>query len=1128
MRFYLILLILFFNSQNITGNDFKLSKFSIKDISSNRITSIFKDNDNFFWVGTTEGLNRYDGINNTIYRSNPFNENTINDNSIYKIFQLDDKGIFISTSSGLNFYNNQNFSFKRIQNQSKSIHNFFYNNTLYFTTENNGFYTYNLSKETTSNYKFDPRNPLSITSSSFSEDQNDIILKINNKSSINDTLNNKEKKSTYNNNYIWIGTTNGLNKFSLKTKSSKRFYSNDSPETILSNYIFDIFYDSSLNKKINIDNKILISTDKGISSIQIESNTVNNYSEFNLIPVYNIFKIKEKYFILNKKGVYEILSINDKKINYNEILKFDKNYSPDKIKVINENEFILWTNKSSKILKLSLSDNNIRVENIFNDKKYKINDLKFYENEFFISTNQGIIHLYYENDFIKPFIINEIKNEKIISSKIYKNYKTILTNKNLYIYLENNLIKKYKSSLFKINDSSFDIPLIFYNEFLAIGSDKLYSINLINYKTTVYEPSEEGFNSIMNGAINNLGLINNNLWISLNSGISIFDINEKRFSNYKFNVRSKNKFPNGFSSILQPKNKIDPNDKSINNKINKSNELWISNINSGLYRYSLNTLELEKQYVFDINDKRSITSSSISKIHFFKNKFYIGSQGDGLYIYTNDSIGFKNFTIEDGLLSNTIIDILSDSNRIFILTTEGINYFEKNKLKSISNEDGLKVVDFIKNGLQFKKNNLYVTSNNLIQEVSINNIFNETKSPKIKLINSLVIDNNFDIYNFKIQENTINLSTDISNVELNFSSPSYYKSNETRLFYRLNPFNNEWIKINSNKNIKIQSSYWSAGYVNNSKIYVPFGNYKLEVKALNSSGIESDEILLYNLNIIAPWYMTTMAIISYIILFIFIIYMYVKYNKDQTKKIMEEKRKEDDLKEARDLQMSLLAKENPSRNDLDISTYIRSSTEVGGDYYDFIELKDGSLLVICGDATGHGTASGMMVSITKAGLLGIDSKDPDLILKNLNTIIKKIDIGRLRMSLNLIHFKNGSIRASSAAMPPIYHYEKINKKVDEIQISNLPLGGLMDENYTVINKKFSKDDVIVMISDGLPEAPNKDGELLDYKLIKECIQKNSYKTAEEIKEDLVYLSDKWLDGLHNPDDITIVVCKKKI
>ena len=143
-----------------------------------------------------------------------------------------------------------------------------------------------------------------------------------------------------------------------------------------------------------------------------------------------------------------------------------------------------------------------------------------------------------------------------------------------------------------------------------------------------------------------------------------------------------------------------------------------------------------------------------------------------------------------------------------------------------------------------------------------------------------------------------------------------------------------------------------------------------------------------------------------------------------------------------------------------------------------------------------------------------------------NKIIKKVDIGRLRMSLNLAHFQNGSIKLTSAAMPPIYHFEKKNNKVDEIQISNLPLGGLMTEDFTVLDKKFSKGDVIVMISDGLPEAPNKTGDLLDYEAVKNCVEKNSLKSAEEIKDELVKLSDNWLDGIHNPDDITIVVCKK--
>ena len=273
-------------------------------------------------------------------------------------------------------------------------------------------------------------------------------------------------------------------------------------------------------------------------------------------------------------------------------------------------------------------------------------------------------------------------------------------------------------------------------------------------------------------------------------------------------------------------------------------------------------------------------------------------------------------------------------------------------------------------------------------------------------------------------------------------------------------------------------------------------------------------------------YLTIYAIIGYIIFIVSSIYLYVKFNQERTKKLMEDKRKEEELEEAHNLQMGLLAKENPNRKDLDISTYIKCATEVGGDYYDFIEFEDGSLLVICGDATGHGTASGMMVSITKAGLLGIDSKDPNYIMTSLNKIIKKVDIGRLRMSLNLAHFQNGSMKLTSAAMPPIYHFEKKINKVDEIQISNLPLGGLMSEDFTVLDKKFSKGDVLVMISDGLPEAPNKKGDLLDYEAVKSCIEKNSLKSAEEIKNELVKLSDNWLDGIHNPDDITIVVCKK--
>ena len=65
-----------------------------------------------------------------------------------------------------------------------------------------------------------------------------------------------------------------------------------------------------------------------------------------------------------------------------------------------------------------------------------------------------------------------------------------------------------------------------------------------------------------------------------------------------------------------------------------------------------------------------------------------------------------------------------------------------------------------------------------------------------------------------------------------------------------------------------------------------------------------------------------------------------------------------------------------------------------------------------------------------------------------------------------------------------------------------------------------------MISDGLPELPNKEDIMLDYPMVFDCIEKNCSHSAEVIKDALVDLSDNWSDGLMNPDDITIVVIKK--
>jgi len=270
-------------------------------------------------------------------------------------------------------------------------------------------------------------------------------------------------------------------------------------------------------------------------------------------------------------------------------------------------------------------------------------------------------------------------------------------------------------------------------------------------------------------------------------------------------------------------------------------------------------------------------------------------------------------------------------------------------------------------------------------------------------------------------------------------------------------------------------------------------------------------------------------ITTIIVLLMIAIGIYLNGKRRQKNKIrkIEEDRKNNELTAAHDLQISMLPKQLPFRADLDIATFIRSSTEVGGDYYDFFPQPNGLLFTVCGDATGHGVASGMMVSVTKAGLNGINAVKPNKILKRLNAVVKRIDLGIMRMSLNVVEFGTDEIALSSAAMPPIYLYTAKDGQVEEFMNNGLPLGGLRDEDFVLESRKFGVGDVLVQLSDGLPEAPNKLGEMYDYDRLKNLIQSSCHLSAQAIIDILIKSVDDWMQGQSNPDDITLVVTKKK-
>ena len=150
-------------------------------------------------------------------------------------------------------------------------------------------------------------------------------------------------------------------------------------------------------------------------------------------------------------------------------------------------------------------------------------------------------------------------------------------------------------------------------------------------------------------------------------------------------------------------------------------------------------------------------------------------------------------------------------------------------------------------------------------------------------------------------------------------------------------------------------------------------NYEFFIQARDTNGNES-EFISFSFSILPPWYRTIYAYVSYLVLLVFGFWSFGKYQAKKSLEKADNERRAGELEEAKKIQQSMLPKVYPKIKSFDVSAGLVTSTEIGGDYYDFFE-KGETLYAVCGDATGHGTASGMMGSIIKSALNGLNTSE---------------------------------------------------------------------------------------------------------------------------------------------------------
>ena len=242
----------------------------------------------------------------------------------------------------------------------------------------------------------------------------------------------------------------------------------------------------------------------------------------------------------------------------------------------------------------------------------------------------------------------------------------------------------------------------------------------------------------------------------------------------------------------------------------------------------------------------------------------------------------------------------------------------------------------------------------------------------------------------------------------------------------------------------------------------------------------------------------------------------------------ENERKTKELEEARELQLSMLPKELPNIDNLDIAVYMQTATEVGGDYYDFHVAQDGTLTAVCGDATGHGMKAGTVVIITKSLFNNLASEDNVLdIFSKISRVIRDMKFRHLTMCLTMLKIKENRLWLSSAAMPPALIYRKKNKAIEEIFMKGMPLGAMNNFPYKMQETTIEKGDTILLMSDGLPELSNDNEEMYGYDRTITEFNSVGEKEPEEIVNHLKNSASQWVNGKAPDDDVTFVVLKMK-
>ena len=255
------------------------------------------------------------------------------------------------------------------------------------------------------------------------------------------------------------------------------------------------------------------------------------------------------------------------------------------------------------------------------------------------------------------------------------------------------------------------------------------------------------------------------------------------------------------------------------------------------------------------------------------------------------------------------------------------------------------------------------------------------------------------------------------------------------------------------------------------------------------------------------------------------------YTTELQRETARRERLESELRIGAEVQQSLLPERPPEMPGIELRGFSQQASQVGGDFYDYLEESPTLISVCIGDATGHGLSSALLVSECWSVLraYAAESPSPAELLRRTNKALCK-RVGRSGRFVTLfamaIDLERRQLRYSVAGHNPPFFLRPGNGAIEDLSSrKGLPLGIMPDCEYEDRMLDILPGDLIFCYSDGLTEALCPENRLYSEERLRELLRAQAAAPLDDLIAAIRADVDVHINGREHTDDITMVALR---